>query len=89
MADNDNTDDPIFTNTSNPTTETTATVADANNADNPTTETTETETATVADANNNNLDLLDFDFPKKNLINKYDSLYTLSKVQTEIEKILK
>tara|TARA_B100000902_G_C27284917_1_gene903848 strand:+ start:1556 stop:1789 length:234 start_codon:yes stop_codon:yes gene_type:complete len=73
-------DEPIFTNTTNSTTETANTDAD-NPTSNTNAETTETET--------DDLDLQDFDIIKKLLNNKYDSLYTLSKVQSEIAKILK
>ena len=76
-------DAPIFTDTNNPTTET-----------------KETETATVADATDNNTsggdntppnvpDLSDFNLGKQFLNNKYDSLYTLLKVQDEIENFVK
>ena len=74
MADND-IDAPILTDTSNPTSNTT-------------TETTETETANTENNTATDLNLSNFVIPKPTLANEYDSLYTLTKVQIEVEKIL-
>ena len=83
-------DAPIFTETTE-----TETANNTSGGNNPTTETTETETANTDNNTSggdntapNVPDLSDFNLGKQFLNNKYDSLYTLPKVQDEIENFL-